>query len=482
MKKKVAAIMLALLMTVTVIPVSTKSLVQAEDLCTAKSGATITAKESTLRGRIPAGEKTFVVNITTKVDAPVNLKPYISYNKTGDAAYDQKITNLKTKVTTLKKDGTKEMGYYWNSQNGSFVEKATRTNEFTIANQISAKQDYGIWEKYVKKGSYQMVYTLPEEVTKGARIYLSYEIREGDEEDIDVSTNTKSTAKVIRAGDGADDFNNYYYTFTYGSKDAYWFKIVSAGKRTLNCDIDGSSYMSDKIVKLQLFDAKGNVVKEKVLKGERDGEDDDIEIPSYLYSGNVELSIPKGTYYLKMSAPNEKTESNIVADFYLERADQPKVTYWAIGKGVVRGKAEAGSVACAKINGKTYKAAKKTSAKGNFSIKIPKDVKAGTKIYVYVIDADQRLGEDGKTVKVQSAAKAPTIVCKKGTKTVSGKTYAKATVTVWYQGKKYTKTANSDGRFAIKTKQILQAGKKVTVQVRRNSGNLSEKKSYTIKK
>lgn len=480
MKKKVAAIMLALLMTVMVIPVSTKSLVQAEDLYTAKSGATITAKGSTLRGRIPAGEKTFVVNITTKADGMVSLKPYISYNKTGDATYDQKIANLKTKVTTLKKDGTKEMGYYWNSKNGSFVEKATRTNEFTIANQISAKQDYGIWEKYVKKGSYQMVYTLPEEVTKGARIYLAYEILQGDKEDIDVATNTKSTAKVIRAGDGADDFNNYYYTFTYGSKDAYWFKIVSAGKRTLNCDIDGSSYISDKIVKLQLFDAKGNVVKEKVLKGERDADEGDA--PTYLYYDYVELSIPKGTYYLKMSAPNEKTESSINADIFLDRAAKPKVTYWAIGKGVVRGKAEAGSIACAKINGKTYKAAKKTSAKGNFSIKIPKDVKAGTKIYVYVIDADQRLGEDGTTVKVQSVAKAPTIVCKKGTKTVSGKTYAKATVTVWYQGKKYTKTANSDGRFAIKTKQTLQAGKKVTVQVRRNSGNLSAKKSYTIKK
>lgn len=480
MKKRVAAMLLALLMTVTMIDVARPTSVQAEDLYTAKSGVTITSKGDTVRGKVPAGEKTFVINISTKANASVNFKPYISYNKSDDANYNSKIADLETKVSFYKKDGTKEMGYYWNSQNGSFVEKATKTNEFTIQNHISSSQSYGVWEKYLKKGNYQMVYTLPEEVKEGARIYLSYEISEGDEDDVDVSVNTKQTAKVVRAGSGESDFNSYYYTLTPDGKEEYWFKVVSAGKRTLTCDFYGSNYIQNKIAKFQLYDKNGKLVKEKVVKGELDTEDD-LEIPVYDYMDDVNFSVSKGTYYLKMSAPNATADSYVTMDVYLERAAQPKVTYWALGKGVVKGTAEAGSRAYAIINGKTYKAAKKTSAKGKFSIQIPKSVKAGTTISVYIVDGDGKMGDDVTTVTMQSAAKAPTVSCKKGTKVVSGKTYPKAKVSVWYQGKKYTTTANSSGKFTVKTTKTLQAGKQVTVQVRRSSGNLSAKKAYIIK-
>ena len=106
-----------------------------------------------------------------------------------------------------------------------------------------------------------------------------------------------------------------------------------------------------------------------------------------------------------------------VAGVDLRGPASPNVTYWAIGKRIVKGTAEEGSRAYAVINKKTYKAAKKTDSKGKFSIKIP-NVKAGTKIKVYIKDA-AGVKSYSTEVVVRKIPKAPTATLyKKGTKTI----------------------------------------------------------------
>ncbi|GHH97432.1 Ig-like domain-containing protein [Neobacillus kokaensis] len=62
---------------------------------------------------------------------------------------------------------------------------------------------------------------------------------------------------------------------------------------------------------------------------------------------------------------------------------------------------------------------------------------------------------------------------------VTGKTEAKATVTVVIGSKKYSKTADTKGNFKIKIPK-QKAGKKVTVTAKDKAGNVSKPKSVTV--
>ncbi len=144
----------------------------------------------------------------------------------------------------------------------------------------------------------------------------------------------------------------------------------------------------------------------------------------------------------------------------------------------VTGKTEAGAAITVTIGSKKYTG--KADTKGYFKIGIPVQ-KAGTKI---VVTAKDQAGNTSplKTMTVldKIAPSTPTVyTVSNKTKVLTGKTEAKAVVTVTIAKKKYTTRADSKGYFKV-TIPVQKAGARLAVTAKDGAGNVSAVKSVTV--
>lgn len=465
--------------------------VQAEGTKTVKagydteSGVVIKSDSGKVKGVIPKGEHDFVITFKLSKVKEITLIPKIQY-MSQDAEYDKSVKDLES-TATLYKDGKEYKGYQSLEGNDPFLQAERKTATIKMKNRTSSKQPYYSMKQLLEAGEYQVIFRVPEQVSAGAKILLEYEfedIYDTEENERFISSNTKDTARKVSV---PYRFDNFYYdvgVLTSGDPKAYWYKAVLPGERRVGFSISYTLYDADQRIKLEIIQAStGKTVKTYVIKDEEEVQEEGMA-DGYYSEGTIwdeeGISLKKGTYYIKVSAMQEDTDAYFSIWNCVGRAKSPQLTYWALGKKVIKGTCqEPGARAYASINGKTYKSKEKIGADGTFTIAIPK-VKAGTELDVYVIDAKGYYGAS-RVVKVQAIPNPPKMTSyKRGSRTLKGTTTTYSTVTVVYDGKTYTAKTGKKNYFTITTDTTLKKGKKFTVKVRRNSGNVSKTKTYTI--
>lgn len=161
----------------------------------------------------------------------------------------------------------------------------------------------------------------------------------------------------------------------------------------------------------------------------------------------------------------------------------PKVNAVSDREQTVTGKTDKFAVVKVKNAAKKVIGTAKANSKGEFRVKIAKQ-KAGTTLYVTATDVWKREGQWARVIVTdKTAPKAPLVnaVDNKDT-AVTGKTEAKATVTVKYKGKTIgTKNADSKGKFKVVIKK-QKAGSVLYVTAKDSSRNTSKATKTSVKK
>lgn len=491
-KRRILSLILTLTMVCSVLMMPTS--VQADPLMSLKgdydavSPITIQDNKGKIKGSIPEGESEFTIYFRLKEPREIELIPKIQYTSK-DTEYNKLIGDLES-TATLYHDGKKYRCYQKLEGNDPFSKLEKKTAVLTMKNRTSAVQAYCYFKQLLPAGEYELVYSMPEQVTMGARVLLEYSftaLKEAhDYYGTMIDSNTQKTARKIKVPYNYEDDMSHIGILTHEKGEVYWYKMVLPGERKFTFDLEYALYDSNKRIKIAVINAAtGKIEKTYVAKttGEWDFGEGIIEgmYDNGSFWDNTGLLLKKGTYYVKITADETDTDASFTFTPYVSRAQEPTVTYWALGKKVVKGTCqEPGGRMYALINGKKYKSKEKVGSDGKFSISIPK-VKAGTKFDVYVIDAKGYYG-NAKTVTVQAIPAPPKVTaCKSGTKNIKGSTFAYSTVTVTYNGKTYKANTGKNKSFVITTDTTLKKGKKFTIKVRRSSGNVSKTKTYTIK-
>lgn len=431
-----------------------------------------------IKGVVEEGQVTYELETNLALPHAVSIWPIINYNKTDDEAYNKAIADLESSFT-ITKDGVPVEFYQHDDEASEFDENDPVVSEMKMKDYVDGYVKSYIANIVTGPGTYRFTFSLPKEVTEGARIYFAT---------AGVSLNSKDTylnsqgeqeeaAKLKVPRDSLDD-KGLVGIFKKGSRNTFWYRFTLPAKRKVNFSVEGMQLTQDVAFDLTLYQPDGSTKVYHSRKDYYNTGDDDAE-GWYWTGAGINRSLEKGTYYVKIQATND-ADGYYFAEVDINGPSRPKVTYWALGQKVVKGTAEPGSRAYAVIGGKTYKASKKTDAKGNFTVKIP-SVKAGTKIKVYIKDSSG-VKSSSRTVIVKKIPKAPTAkIYKKGTKVIKGKAIAYGTVTVSYQGKKVSAKADEENDFTIKTRDTLRQGKSFKIYVRDISGNVSKVRTYKIK-
>ena len=451
-----------------------------EDDFTTESGSYIDAaaiKDDNLielKGKAQPGEHIYTVKM--------NLTKTVILLGTPMIQYAQKDVKDKTKFT-LEKEGKVVSLYQIYSGETPFDELNAKTDSIMLPNHVAANTPYYMIEQILNPGTYTFTFEIPEKATDGAKIYLGLEGSVMIDEE--QAANTKATAREIPVPT-INKYNHMTYDEAFssgagymaGEEKEYWYTFTLPADRYVELDMTCIVFNTKKTAVLTLYYPDGT---EKVYKGivetdkDADGESDLISLSNMEFSKKLK----KGTYYIKVTPGDYLGDGLFQLDVDLPRAAIPKVTYWALGKKIVKGTGEPGSKAYAKMNGKTYYAKKKTTSDGKFSIPIPA-VKAGTKIAVRVKDS-LGVSSRSKTVTVRKIPKKPTLTeYKAGTKKISGKCVYNGTVTIKYNGKTYKVKSSKKGKFTVNT-AALKSGRTVKVFVRDISGNVSKTRTYKIK-
>lgn len=437
-----------------------------------------------IKGAVEEGQTTYELKTTLAVPHHITLKPLINYNQTDEEAYNEAIKNLKT-TFSVKRNRKQVNLYQYSSQTGVFDEGGEEVSEiklqnFTDVNDGENYRSFYYGNAVFPAGEYTFTYTLPEEVTKGARIYLATDGNALNDKDIALSKqNTKETAISLKTPRDIWEEPSIVGIFKKGSSNTFWYKFTLLGNRDVSVDVSCIQFLENPDFEMTVYKPDGT--KQVCKTGSEDnGESNGCGYyRAFADWGYERATWPKGTYYIKIQV-NTDIDGYFGMDVNISGPGKPAVTYWAQGKKMVKGVAEPGARAYAVVKGKTYKAAKKADANGKFSIKIP-SVKAGTKIKVYFKDCNGTTSE-AKTVTVKKVPNAPTAtVYKKETKTIKGKTVTNGTVKVTYQGKTYKAKTGSKGAFTITTKTALKSGKTFKIRVTDVSGNVSKTKTYKVK-
>lgn len=419
-----------------------------------------------VKGKAEAGSHVYTVKAVLKADMMLAAVPKVRYEEEG-------ITAL-TKMT-LSKGGKPITFYASRSETNPFAEESSKKQELSLSSDKNGW--YYEMTKVLKKGTYTFTFTLPEELSKGAKVYLNLSGMSmselvktinkltGKETGKLVEANTKATAVAVSPAS-----SKMYFSMTDNSeKQEFWYKATLPGKRSIG--IAGIAMWLEKTgLKVTVYSGKTS----KTFTSE-DTETSEGELA--LSVADITVS-GKGTYYIKVE-PKTPTDGIVLAGIEVSGPNAPKVTYWANGKGLVKGSGEVGTTAYAVVKGKKYHSSKIGST-GKFSIKIPK-VAAGTKIKVYVKDKYGKKSSS-KTVTVKKRPASPKITSyKKGTKVIKGKTIANGKVRITYGGKTYRVTAGKKGYFSTKMTKALTSGKQIKVYVIDASGNVSKKATYQVR-
>ncbi|MFD4706979.1 Ig-like domain-containing protein [Gottfriedia sp. NPDC058432] len=228
-----------------------------------------------------------------------------------------------------------------------------------------------------------------------------------------------------------------YTSNSFSNLDRDYFKFTTSRSGAVKLKLDKSAGGFN----MELLDANG------IYK------DDDT---FYVSGGSatIEMTLAKGTYYIKITP--EYWDGISSSNYRLTTTFPDKTpTVNSVSNlsttitGLAEAKAKVYAYAGSKLLGST------TAVSGNkYSIKIAKQ-KAGTKINVYIVDnAGIRSGDRYTTVLDKIPPAAPTVnkITSKST-TITGKTEASATVSA-YNGSKLIGTAKADskGNFKIKIK------------------------------
>ena len=431
-----------------------------------------------VKGVVKVGETVYEMETTLAVPHGVSMWPLVNYNKTDDEEYNASIEDL-TSDFQITKDGEPVEFYQYDDQISEFDENDQRVSQMKLNDYVDGYVTSYTANAILNSGTYKFTITLPKEVTKGARIYfLTTGVTLNDKYTSLNRQNTKEEAIKLKVPrDGYDD-KLLIGIFQQGSSNTFWYKFTLPAKRYVIFSTEGMQFTEDTAFDLTLYQPDGTT-KVYHSNPNYNSTSEDNGDGWYWTGAGIKRKLEKGTYYVKLQATKD-VDGYYFAGVDLRGPASPNVTYWAIGKRIVKGTAEEGSRAYAVINKKTYKAAKKTDSKGKFSIKIP-NVKAGTKIKVYIKDA-AGVKSYSTEVVVRKIPKAPTATSyKKGTKTIQGRALAYGTVKIVYNGKTYRKEANWNNRFTIKTKDTLKSGKKFRISVTDESGNVSKTRTYKIK-
>ncbi|WP_066391128.1 Ig-like domain-containing protein [Neobacillus mesonae] len=155
----------------------------------------------------------------------------------------------------------------------------------------------------------------------------------------------------------------------------------------------------------------------------------------------------------------------------------PKVNKVTNKSSEISGKTEANAAVSVVIAGKTY--SKKADKYGNYKIVIPVQ-NTGAKITVTAKDSAGNVSVASKVTVVRAAPNMPSVnkVNNKAT-TVSGKTEAKATVTVKIASKTYKGKANSYGNYKVVI-PVQNTGTSLSVTAKDGAGRVSASRSIKI--
>lgn len=340
-----------------------------------------------VKGVLKEGESTFEIKTKFTKTRVFNADIRVNYNKTEDEAYNQSIEGA---VTTfqIKKAGKSQYLYDHNTAVTEFEENDTRTSKIKMTSYEDAPngQDYDgyhVANAILRPGIYTITYTLPEKVTKGAKIYFQGEASAlTDEEDgsILVANHTKKTAKKIKVPYDEFEDDTLCNVFRHGTSNTTWYKATLPAKRSVYFEISTATFERNQKVEISLY--KGSkLIKKYTAKSDSEV----LSAGQYEDEVDIDRTLEKGTYYLKIQAAKDVT-GYCKMDVDIEGPARPKVTTPKAGAKIIKGTSEPGSTVYAVINKKTYKAAKKTNSKGAFSVKVP-TLKAGTKVKVYMKDA-----------------------------------------------------------------------------------------------
>ncbi|WHY91646.1 Ig-like domain-containing protein [Neobacillus cucumis] len=199
-------------------------------------------------------------------------------------------------------------------------------------------------------------------------------------------------------------------------------------------------------------------------------------------SGAFTMAIPKQKAGMIVNVYAEDAAGNVSKAAVVKVVDKtaPSFTVNAVSNKSkeVTGKTEAGATITIVIGSAKHVAA--ADSKGNFKKGIPLQ-KAGVKLAITARDtAGNVSGIKTITVLDQIAPASPTVnKISNKTRTLSGKTEAKATITVTIGKKQYTVKANAKGNFKV-TIPLQKAGAKLTVAAQDAAGNISAAKKMTV--
>lgn len=261
--------------------------------------------------------------------------------------------------------------------------------------------------------------------------------------------------------------NGKYGNFkTYGASNkivkTQWFKVVVNSKSDVKFVVDflkPSGYLN---LYMELYKS------------------DESNVDKTYNTTTMECTLERGTYYLQVIGANDCygqiRVNTSIKDVYPPEA--PVIKSYTSGSKTVSGTAERGSTVYVRYDGKTYRTTAANS--GTYKVTVPA-LKVGNKITVYCADSSKNKSQSSvATVKNRKLTTPKVVTYKKGTKVVKGTAQKGTTVYVNYNGKTYKAKVTGNGKYAVKTAELVSR-KKVRVFIKDAYNNSSSTKTVTVR-
>ncbi|MEH6943451.1 Ig-like domain-containing protein [Bacillus sp. JJ722] len=264
----------------------------------------------------------------------------------------------------------------------------------------------------------------------------------------------------------AVSFNKSYTGFLAWNDSVDFYKINVPKSTTVNINL--TSYV-DRYTNVQLFDNNNEDVLSEYIEGSSKTPAKEV----------FSLNLNKGTYYLKVYDSRNDGDTGKYTFTITAPSLAPAISLQPVSNAstLIVGKTSANTKVTVNINNKLY--TQNSNAKGDFSIKIPKQ-KAGVTIRVSAANAyGSKLVSTKVIDKTPPAAPSVNKVTSKST-VVTGKAEVGATISVYNGSKLLGKsTVTSKGTYSVKIKQ-QKKGTTLKVSATDKANNKSKQKVIKV--